>query len=259
MKWLKRIGLIVGVLVLVLAVVPFFISVNDYIPQIEQAVSERLKEPVKIEKLSLALLPLPHVTVDGITVGKTQDLTVGKVTVAPDLWSLLGTPKVIRSIEIDKLVLTQAGLDKIPIWIGPDKPDEPAPVRVESIKLDDALLKLAKASFGPFDARLRMTSAGALDEALIEYRDGKLKAVVKPQAKDKYSIDASAKSWKLPAGPPILFDELNIEGIATAAAADLSDVRAKLYGGTVTGRSTIGYQKGMQLKGNFEVSQVELK
>lgn len=259
MKWLKWIGIVVGVIVLILAAVPFFISVNDYIPQIEEAASERLKDPVKIESLRLAFLPLPHLTVDGITVGKSQDLTLGKVTVTPDLWSLLGTPRVIRSIEIEKLVLTQAGLDKIPVWIGPDKPDEPAAVRVDRIKLEDALLKLAKTTFGPFDARLRMTSAGALDDASIETRDGKLKALVKPHEKEKYSIDASAKSWKLPGGPAILFDELNIKGVATTAEASLNEVRAKLYGGTVAGRTTIGYKKGMQIKGNLDVNQVEIR
>ncbi len=258
MKWLKCVGIAFGVLVLILAAVPFFISVNDYIPQIEEAASERLKDPVKIEKLRLAFLPLPHLTIDGITVGKTQDLTLGKVTVTPDLWSLLGSPKVIRSIAIDKLVLTQAGLDKIPMWMKPDKPDEPAAVRVESIKLDDALLKLAKTTFGPFDARLRMNGEGALEDALLESRDGKLKAVIKPQGKEKYLIDAAAKSWKLPVGPAILFDELNIKGVATTAEANLNEVRAKIYGGTVAGKTTIGYKKGMQIKGSLDVNQVEI-
>jgi uncharacterized protein involved in outer membrane biogenesis len=258
MKWLKRIGIPLGVLVLILAVVPFFISVNDYIPQIEKAASERLKEPVKIEKLSIALLPLPHLTVDGITVGKTQDLTVGKVTATPAFWSLFSTPKVIRSLEIDKLVLTQAGLDKIPAWTKSDKPDEPAAVLVQSIKLDDATLKLAKSAFGPFDARLVLTRGG-LENASIETRDGKLKAIVKPDGKEKYLIDANAKSWSLPVGPAILFDELQIKGVATTAEADLSEVRAKLYGGTIAGKTTVAYKKGMQLKGNLDVSQVEVK
>src|SRR5262245_26263054 len=102
MKWLKRGGLVLLGLILILAVVPFFFSVSDYIPQIEKAASERLKEPVKIEKLSVALLPVPHATIDGITVGKTQDLTVGKVVATPVIMSLFGTPKVIRTLEIEK-------------------------------------------------------------------------------------------------------------------------------------------------------------
>ena len=36
MKWLKRLVLLFAVLVAVLAIVPFFVSVDDYRPQIEQ-------------------------------------------------------------------------------------------------------------------------------------------------------------------------------------------------------------------------------
>jgi uncharacterized protein involved in outer membrane biogenesis len=264
MKWLKRIGIPLGVVVLILAIVPFFISLNDYIPKIEAEASARLKQPVKIESLRLALLPLPHVTVTGLTVGKAGDLTVGKIVATPDLWSLLAQTKVIKSIEIDKLVLTQQAIDMLSGLAQPDaksgregKSEAPAAVRVESIKLDDALVKLAKASFGPFDARLRMNDTGGLIDASVVTQDGKLKALIKPE-KDKYLIDASAKSWKVPAGPALLFDELNVKGVATTKSANIDAVRAKLYGGTLAGKAVVGWEKGISLKGNLEVSHVEI-
>lgn len=260
MKWLKRISIVLGVIILILAVVPFFISLNDYIPQIEKEVSARLKEPVSIKKISFSALPTPHVTVDGITVGKTEDVKVGKVTVTPDLFSLLASTKIIRSIEIDSLVLTQKAIDKIPAWSKPDttKPQQPPLVRVESIRLDNALVKLDKTSFGPFDGRVRLNSKGEPQEASITTQDGKLKALVTPD-KSNYLVNASAKSWKLPFGPAIVFDELAIKGVATLNDANFSQINAKLYGGTINGKAVIDWRKGMQLKGNFDVNQVELK
>lgn len=262
MKWLKRSAIVIGVLLVVLVALPFFISLNDYIPQIEKEVSARLKEPVTISSVRAAAVPLPHVTVDGITVGKSGDIKVGKVTVTPDLWSLLGSTKVIKSIEIKSLVLTQKAIDKIPVWTKSDaKPgtsQPPAPVRVESIRLDDAVIKLDKTSFGPFDARVRLNSRGEPEDASITTQDGKLKAMIKPD-KSNYLIDATAKSWKLPIGPAILFDELIIKGVATLKDASFSQVSARLYGGTVNGKAGVGWQKGLQLKGNLEVNQVELK
>ena len=137
-------------MLLVLAVVPFFISLDDYIPAIEREVSARLKVPVAIGSLRAAGLPLPHVTVSGITVGKTKDIKVGKVTVIPDLWSLLDATRVIKSIEIDGLVLTQKAIDKIPARIPadakPGQPSQPPAVRLETIEFDDAVIELEKAS-----------------------------------------------------------------------------------------------------------------
>ena len=83
MKWLKPILIALAVLLVIAVALPFFISLNDYIPRIEKEVSARLKEPVSIKSIKFAALPLPHVTVDGITVGKTDDIKLGKVMLTP--------------------------------------------------------------------------------------------------------------------------------------------------------------------------------
>ncbi len=261
MKWTKRIAYVFAALLALLIALPFFISLNDYIPQIEKVVSDKLKEPVRITSIRLASLPLPHLAIDGVTVGKSEDIKLGKVRVVPDLFSLLGSSKVIRSIEIDSLELTQQALDRVAALgkADPAKPaQQPPPFRVENIRLDNALVKLDKTSFGPFAARVRLNHKGEPEDASIATEDGKLKAVIKPD-KSSYLIEASAKAWKPPIGPAILFDELTIRGVATMNSAEFSDVRAKLYGGTVSGKVAIDWQKGLRLKGNLEVSQVELQ
>ena len=255
MKWLKPVLIALAVLLAIAAALPFFISLDDYIPRIEKAASARLQEPVSIKSIKFAALPLPHVTVDGITVGTTGDIKLGKVRVTPDLFSLLQSTRVIKSIEIDSLALTQKAIDKIPAWT---KSDDAAPpqVRVESIHLNNATANLGKASFGPFDARVSLDSKGEPGEASITTQDGKFKVLIKPD-KSKYLIDASAKAWTLPVEPALVFDELIIKGVATLHDADLGEVSARLYGGTATGKMTIGWQKGLQLAGNLDVSQVE--
>jgi uncharacterized protein involved in outer membrane biogenesis len=182
------------------------------------------------------------------------------VLVTPDLFSLLQSTKVIKSIEIDSLALTQKAIDKIPTWTKSDTAELPPPpqVRVESIRLNNALINFGKESFGPFDARVTLNSKGEPEDALITTQDGKLKALIKPDG-SKYLIDASAESWTLPVGPAIVFDELIVKGVATLNDADLSEVSAKLYGGTANGKATVSWQKGSQLNGNFDVNQVEMQ
>ena len=257
MKWVKRISIALATLLVIAAAAPFFVSLDDFIPRIEREASEKLKEPVTIKSLKFRMLPLPHITVDGITVGRTQDITLGKVTVTPVLLSLLSTPKVIRSIELNSLVLTQKAIDKIPVWMKQDGATPPA-VRIESIRLDDARIKLEKTTFGPFDARVTLDGKGQPVDALITTQDGKLKASIKPDEAN-YLIDAVAKGWQSPVGPPIAFDELTIKGVATLNGVDLNQVSAKLYGGNVNGKAQAAWHKGLQIKGSFEVNQVELK
>jgi uncharacterized protein involved in outer membrane biogenesis len=259
MKWFKRLLVLFAVLVATLAVLPLFVSLDDYRPRIERLLSEKLKEPVTIKRVRLAGLPLPHVIVDGVEIGKA-DIRVGRIAVTPDLLSMLSATKVIRGIDIDGLVLNQRALDRIPAWTRADPKAKPADftVQVRAIVLDDALLQLQKATFGPFDARISLAANGFPERANITARDGKFKAKVIPSG-GKFGIEVDARGWRPPTGPPILFDELQIRGVATTTAATLSEVRAKLYGGTLSGTTTLGWQKGMQLKGGYQVSGIELR
>ena len=261
MKWLKRILIALAVLLAIAAALPFFISLDDYIPRIEEAASARLKEPVSIKSIRFAALPLPHVTVDGITLGKSGDIRLGKITVTPDLFSLLQSTRVLRSIEIASLVLMPGALDKISAWAKsspPAAPQESPPVRVERIRVDNVVVNFAQGSFGPFDARVRLKGNNEPEDMSIASQDGKLKASIKPDG-STYRIDAMAKSWTLPVGPALLFDELIIKGVATQNDANLGELSAKLYGGTVIGKAKIDWRKGLRLDGDLDVGGLELR
>lgn len=259
MKWFKRLVVLFVLLVAVLGIVPFFISVDDYRPQIEQLLSERIKEPVRLKSLRLAGLPLPHLVIEGVEIGKA-DVKVGRIAVTPDLLSLLTNTKVIRNVEVSALVINQNALDRLPLWIATDPKAKPADftVLVRSVSLDDAMLKLQKATFGPFDARVHIADNGQPERAEINARDGKFKMAIKPAGK-KFNIEVQAKNWRLPAGPSIHFEELLVQGVATTEDANLTEIKAKLYGGTITGQTTVGWQKGLQLKGSYAVNALELR
>lgn len=257
MKWPKYILIVLALLLAIAAVLPFFISLNDYIPRIEKEASARLKEPVSIKSIRFAILPLPHFAIEGIKIGTTDDISVGKVRVTPALFSLLKSTRVIRNIEIDSLTLTQQAIDKIPAW-AKELSAQPRQVRVERINFNMVQVNLGKTRLGPFDARVNLDGKGESRDVSITSRDGKLKALIKP-GQSNYLIDASAKAWTLPVGPAIVFDELIVKGVATLHDADLSQVSARLYGGTANGKVTVSWQKGMLFKGNLDINQMEMQ
>jgi uncharacterized protein involved in outer membrane biogenesis len=253
-----KIGLIALATVLVLAAtLPFLVNLDGYIPEIEQAASSKLKQPVALKHLGLFLFPSPHVTVDGLTVGGADDLSVGKVKVTPALFSLLSSTKVIKRIEIEDLMLTQKGFDKLQA-AAPSGGTSEQQVRVENLRFDNAQLKLSKISFGPFDAKIDLDDSGAPVEASVQTRDHKLEANIRPDGSN-FLVEVKAKGWTLPAGPPIVFDELEVKGSATPKSADISSISAKLYDGTVTGNASLDWKKGMQMQGHLTVSNLELK
>lgn len=258
MKWLKRGGIALGVLIAILAIAPFFVSLADYIPYLEREASAKLNEPVSIQTLRARLLPTPHASIDGIAVGKSGDIKVGRITVVPDLWSMLGNEKIIRRIEVEGLALNDRALQKMPLWTKSGEAKGKPAIRIGEIRLDDATVQLGKNTVGPFDAVMRLNDAGEPLNATLSTHDGALNAHVTPEQRN-YRFEVSAKSWKLPIGAPIRFDELHVKGLATLDAATVSEANARLYGGTVAGQATIRWTKGIQLTGRFDVRQVELR
>ena len=256
MKWLKRIVVVVVVLAALVAAVPFFVTLNDYVPELEKELSAKLDEPVSIDSLHASLFPVPHARVDGIAIGTAQEIKVAKVTLTPRLATLFGSQKVIRSVEFDDVTLTQKVLGALVALAQRDSSS--GTIRIESVRLRNAVLKLEHSSFGPFDADVEAGANGAQGHVTLTTRDDALQARITPQG-ERYALDVMAKGWTPPLGPKVRFDTLTIKGTATASGAELKDIDAGLYGGTAKGNVTIGWDKAIELKGAFEVRQVELK
>lgn len=254
MKWSKRILIVLAVLLVMAVVLPLVIPVNAYIPQIEKAASDRLKQPVTIKELRLGLLPSPHVTLNEITAG---NIRLGQVSITPDLYSLMQQTKVIRSVDIDALILDEQGIGQI-LAIANQPASAPAQIRVENIRLHATQLHYGKPELNPFDAHVRLDDKGQFEQASIATQDDKLKAVITPHEAG-YRVELNAKAWTLPLDPALEFDELSIKGIMTPGQADLNDISARLYGGSVSGKTSIRWDKGLVLNGKLDIRQVEMK
>jgi hypothetical protein len=256
MKWLTRGVLVLLVLAGVVALVPFFVSLNDYVPQVENELSARLKTPVSIDTLHASLFPVPHVRVEGIAIGKAEDIKVAKVTLRPDLWSLFGPHKVIRSVEFEDVVLAQSAFG--PLLELAQRDSGSGTLTIKKIALKTAVVRLEQGSFGPFDVEVKLGRGGQQGDVVLKTQDGAVQAHVVPAGK-QYTFEVSAKSWPPPLGPKIHFDSLHVKGVATDDQAELNEVNAKLYGGTISGKSTINWAKGVKLSGQLDVKHVELK
>ena len=66
-RGLKILGIVVGVLIVILIAVPFFIDANAFRPKLESELSDALGRPVKVGNLSLSLLS-GGVTADDISI-----------------------------------------------------------------------------------------------------------------------------------------------------------------------------------------------
>ena len=239
----------------VAALVPFFVTLNDYIPALEKELSARVGEPVSIDELHAALLPVPHARVDGVSIGTAEEVQVGKVTLKPNLWSLLRPQKIIRSVELDDVTLTQKALGALAALSQGDK--GAGSVRVENVRLSNAVVKLERSKFGPFDVHVRVSGPGEQGLVTLKTRDGALEVKAIPEG-EQFKLEISAHKWTPPMGPAFVFERLEAKGVVRARDAELPSISAKLYGGTATGTLKLEWDKGIAIRGDIDLRRIEV-
>lgn len=259
MKSHKRWIIGAGFAVAALLVLPFLFPLGHYIPEIERVASEQLKAPVKVQSLSVFLLPLPHLTVKGITVGTNPFLEVEKVVVTPQLRSIFSHQKVISEISLRGVVIKQALITKASSWAGGSRGASPAAVRVEHIEVRDAFVDLTDFKLRQIDIDLDLTADSGLARARVRADHDHLNATLVPHGRD-FAVEIAARDWKLPAGPPLLISRLTATGtLDLQQGLTLATIEGRLYDGTVSGRMKVGWAKEWTIAGNLDIHNVEIQ
>ena len=259
MKSRKRVFTGVAIAVAALLVLPFLIPLGHFNAEIEQFASEELKAPVKVESLRLFFLPLPHLTVTGIVVGKKPFLEVEKVIITPRLTSLFSSPKVISEIRLHGVVIGQRLIAKASAWAGRSGGGGPAAVRVERVEVRDAFVNLTDFRLRQIDVDLELTPEGALASARVRADHDHMNATLVPEGHD-FAVEIAARDWKLPAGPPLLMSSLNASGtLDPQQGLTLATIEGRLYEGTVSGKLNVGWAKEWTIAGNLEIDRVEIQ
>jgi len=259
MKSHKRLFIGIGVAVTALLVLPFLIPLGHYIPEIERIASEQLKAPVKVESLSLSFLPLPHLTVKGIAVGKKPFLEVEKAIITPRLTSLFSSQKVISEISLHGVVIGQPLIAKASAWAGKSGGGGPATVRVVRVEARNAFVNLTDFKLRDIDLDLELTPQSGLARALVRADHDHLRATLVWQGSD-IAVEIAARDWKLPAGPPLVMSSLNASGtLDPQQGLTLSTIEGWLYDGTVSGKLNVGWSKEWTIAGNLDIRSVEIQ
>jgi uncharacterized protein involved in outer membrane biogenesis len=259
MKPRNRIMLGAGIAVAALFVVPFLLPLGHFIPEIERIASEQLKAPVKVNSLSLFFLPLPHLTVKGIAVGKKPFLEVEKVIITMRLASLFSHQKVISEISLRGVVIGQPLIAKASAWAGRSGGGGPATVRIERIEVRDAFVNLTEFKLRDIDLDLELTPESGLARAQVRADHGHLNATLVPQGRD-FAVKIAARDWKLPTGPPLLMSSVDASGtLNPQQGLMLAAIDGRLYDGTVSGKLNVGWAKEWTIAGNLDIRSVEIQ
>jgi uncharacterized protein involved in outer membrane biogenesis len=196
-KLLYIIGGIVVLVIVAALIAPFFIDLNDYKGMIEAKAKEATGRDLKIDgKISLSILPLPSVTVDGIKFGNAPGgaapnmAEIESATVKVAIMPLLSHKAQITDIVLTKPVIS---LEKLkdgtgnwqltpPTASGTTPAPSPAPAPSDG----------ATTSAGGWDVQI---DGATIEDGTVIYRDA---TAGSEQKVEKINVDLSMQSLKGP-------------------------------------------------------------
>lgn len=259
MKFPTRILAGTAIAVAVLLAIPFLLPLGFLIPEIERVASQQLKSPVKVESLRLVVLPLPHLTLTGVSVGKKPFLEVREAVVTPSLASVFDQPRVISEISLRGVVIGQALIAKASNWASRSAAAGPAPVRIEHIEVREAFVDLTGLKLRDVEADLDLTAQGQVARAELRADSGHIVLGMLPAGKG-FAVQISGYDWKLPVGPPLLLSSLTATGLLNPLQGiSLKEIQGRAYGGTIAGKLNVGWAKDWTIAGELAIQDVEIQ
>ena len=254
----KILGIVVVAVFGVLAVAPLLIPVGVWIPRIEAEAGRQLGTPVRIAGLRAALLPLPHVSVQGLDIAGGA-IFAGSIAVYPRLASLLSEKRVVRRIELDQVVVSRNGADLLAALAGKKDGTGGAGLEVEHLRARNIQIELAAGKLPAFSADITLNGGAAIpvESALATTMDGKAKVALVPDGRD-WKLTFEANDWQPPLGPALHFNSLKAGGRLSGAKLVVTDIAGALYGGKVAGKAELAWQKNWRLSGDIRTEGIDI-
>jgi uncharacterized protein involved in outer membrane biogenesis len=220
----------------------------------EQVATSALGEPVKIGSVRAGLFPSPHFKLEGVVIGKEHDARIAAVRVVPELSSLFSERKVLSGLELDSVTVDANVLRRLPSWVAPAsaKPLQVAKVELRNVKFEGSAIALP-----PFGGEIGLDSGGAFAKAGLRSEDGKLKVDLRNMA-EGVEAEFSGRGWQPPLGVGIEFDEIAGRAMLRGTQLVVTELTARLYGGTGTGHATLAWNSPWTLTGEFSANQLDL-
>ena len=245
-------GLLVVLLILA-AILPYVLPMQDYVVQMEKKLTAQLHQPVHIAKMKAVLLPLPKLELQQVEIGSSQELKATSVVLNFNLSVLFAEIRAINSVEINDLVLKEESFAQTLAVLRSAGGDVHYPV---------ARMTLHRARFE--GAGLPTMNGSAdwneqrhLDKVVLTSEDGKLNMKLQSQ-NAHWQIALNVKEGSLPILPALTLHELSATGEVTESAANFNEISGGLYGGMLSGNAQLNWQHGWQMQGRVTVKMLEL-
>jgi len=179
-RWLWITGGAVVLVLLIALIVPLFINVDKYRPQIEAAIAERTGRQATLGAIHVRLLPTIAAVVDGFQLGNPKDFAEGNLLAVDEIKGGLALGALLHgSIHVTSVTLVNAKLTLMEDENGQTNYSFPSETNAKG------------ASGGPSSGESSMFTLGEIDEVSLENAEVSLEQIPSRGAKPFAEVAAT--------------------------------------------------------------------
>jgi hypothetical protein len=230
-----------------------FMPLTRYVPEVQQALSEHLKQPVRLRSLRYVLLPTPRVILEGVAIGKDAGFRADRIEAHASPLALLTRPKQFGTIEVNDAVIAPAMLATLPSWLAVRAAPD---VRISNLQVSNLRIDAPAAKIAPFDGDVSFEPNGGVEAAVLG--NDNLKVRLSPAAQGAVlRLDATA--WTIPFGPPVQFSYFTATGRLTERELAIDEFTGRIAGGYLQANGTLRWPGQLVAHGGFALQNVRLE
>lgn len=229
-----------------------FATLNGYIPAAQQALSQRLNQPVAIGSLRYILLPTPRIVLEDLWIGKGQGVKVRRVMAPVHPFAAFAGPRSFDTVHAQGVEIDAEILTTIPKWTGGRPADA---LHVENLRVSELKMNLPGADLGALEGNIVFAANGTVQEATFSTDKATLTLTPRPEGV-RVALDATG--WRIPYGPPVDFDRLRLNGLIDQGQIAAGEFTGTLASGSVEGALNARWAGPISLQGEFKLQNVRV-
>ena len=251
-KWGKPAAIGMFVLLLVLVGVIHIMPMNGLIPVYEKLASERFGQPVSIGTVHVALLPLPQMRFEQVSIGAEPRARFTAVRAVPELGSMFGDVKIFKSVELEGAVVPPAMLAGV-LW---GRPGSGQDLRIERFAVRGLKTDFKGLALPPLNVDGTIAADGKVQGVNLSNADRSLTGRLLVES-GGVKIELSSKSFQPLFGAGFAMDDFSAKGVLTADELSLSEFEAKVFEGYLNGNARLKWGAEWTLDGEVAMRLVE--
>ena len=227
-----------------------FMPLDKYVPAAQQALAERLQQPVRIGSLRYPLLPRPRLVLEDVKLGKQQELRAQRIETPLLPWDASSRTRHVELVDAHGVEIDAAAVSMFPDWAS-----AAFPMRIDRLRLFAAKLDIPKTNLGTFDADFAFGPEGALTQALFTNPNVRLELTAAAQG---FRFLLNAHEWRVPYGPHVEFSELVADGQVEGTQSATAQLNGRAAGGAIAGTLNVRWAGAVTVNGQFKIEQARI-